>query len=155
MPIVTAGLATSRALSLASEHQRLCALLCSPFSAVKMSGPFSLRCLSPLCSPAVGVRHTQPMQVGILHCSLEGFAARRNRIDFFQCACRWADATSAAWDASLHFEYFCDAKCQRGFETTLAFVASRRACCPTAVKLKPSHFSSMPLRASAVTGAGL
>ena len=27
----------------------------SPFSAVKMGGPFSLRCLSPLCSPAVGV----------------------------------------------------------------------------------------------------
>ena len=24
---------------------------CSPFSAVKMGGPFSLRCLSPLCSP--------------------------------------------------------------------------------------------------------
>ena len=30
----------------------------SPFSAVKMGGPFSLRCLSPLCSPAVGVGHT-------------------------------------------------------------------------------------------------
>ena len=27
----------------------------SPFSAVKMGGPFSLRCLSPLWSPAVGV----------------------------------------------------------------------------------------------------
>ena len=26
----------------------------SPFSAVKMGGPLSLRCLSPLCSPAVG-----------------------------------------------------------------------------------------------------
>ena len=33
----------------------------SPFSAVKMGGPFSLRCLSPLCSPAVGVRHTHPL----------------------------------------------------------------------------------------------
>ena len=30
----------------------------SPFSTVKMGGPFSLRCLSPLCSPAVGVGHT-------------------------------------------------------------------------------------------------
>ena len=36
----------------------------SPFSAVKMGGPFSLRCLSPLCSPAVGVGHTQHLQVG-------------------------------------------------------------------------------------------
>ena len=33
----------------------------SPFSAVKMGGPFSLRCLSPLCSPAVGVGHTYPV----------------------------------------------------------------------------------------------
>ena len=32
---------------------------CSPFSAVKMGGPFSLRCLSPLCSPAVGAGPTQ------------------------------------------------------------------------------------------------
>ena len=37
----------------------------SPFSAVKMGGPFSLRCLSPLCSPAVGVGHTYPLRVGI------------------------------------------------------------------------------------------
>ena len=36
----------------------------SPFSAVKMGGPFSLRCLSPLCSPAVGVVHTYPLRVG-------------------------------------------------------------------------------------------
>ena len=28
---------------------------CSPFSAVKMGGPFSLRCLSPLCPGTVGV----------------------------------------------------------------------------------------------------
>ena len=41
----------------------------SPFSAVKMGGPFSLRCLSPLCSPAVGVGHTQPLQ---------GFCFRRS-----------------------------------------------------------------------------
>ena len=41
----------------------------SPFPAVKMGGPFSLRCLSPLCSPAVGVGHTQPLQ---------GFCFRRS-----------------------------------------------------------------------------
>ena len=33
----------------------------SPFSAVKMGGPFSLRCLSPLCSPAVGVGQNYPL----------------------------------------------------------------------------------------------
>ena len=51
LPILPAGLATSRVIKLDSYPQRLCALLCSPISAVKMGGPFSLRCLSPLCSP--------------------------------------------------------------------------------------------------------
>ena len=36
----------------------------SPFSAVKMGGPFSLRCLSPLCFGAVGVGQTYPLRVG-------------------------------------------------------------------------------------------
>ena len=34
----------------------------SPFSAVKMGGPFSLRCLSPLCSPAVGGGQAYPLR---------------------------------------------------------------------------------------------
>ena len=38
----------------------------SPFSAVKMGGPFSLRCLSPLCSPAVGGGQTYPLRVEML-----------------------------------------------------------------------------------------
>ena len=52
---------------------------CSPFSAVKMGGPFSLRCLSPLCSPAAGVGQTQPMRVGMLRRRLDGFAVSINR----------------------------------------------------------------------------
>ena len=47
----------------------------SPFSAVKMGGPFSLRCLSPLGSPAVGAGQTRPTRVGILRCGLCGLAA--------------------------------------------------------------------------------
>ena len=38
----------------------------SPFSAVKMGGPFSLRCLSPLCSPAVGGGQASPLRVEIM-----------------------------------------------------------------------------------------
>ena len=41
----------------------------SPFSAVKMGGPFSLRCLSPLCSPAVGAGQTQMALLGMFRCS--------------------------------------------------------------------------------------
>ena len=47
---------------------------CSPFSAVKMGGPFSLRCLSPLCSPAVGAGHNQSLRGGMLWRSLCFFA---------------------------------------------------------------------------------
>ena len=43
---------------------------CSPFSADKMGGPFSLRCLSPPCPGAVGGGHTQPLQGGMLWRSL-------------------------------------------------------------------------------------
>ena len=50
----------------------------SPFSAVKMGGPFSLRCLSPLCSPAVGGWQAHPLQGGMLRCILGIFAAAMN-----------------------------------------------------------------------------
>ena len=49
----------------------------SPFSAVKMGGPFSLRCLSPLCSPAVGAGQTQMAVFGMLRRGLDGFAAQK------------------------------------------------------------------------------
>ena len=49
----------------------------SPFSAVKMGGPFFLRCLSPLCSTAVGGEHTQPLQGGVLWRSLYFFARQK------------------------------------------------------------------------------
>ena len=49
----------------------------SPFSAVKMGGPFSLRCLSPLCSPAVGVGQAYPLRVGMLRCGMNIFAAQK------------------------------------------------------------------------------
>ena len=55
----------------------------SPFSAVKMGGPFSLRCLSPLCSPAVGVGQAYPLRVGMHQCVLSIFAARINGLIFF------------------------------------------------------------------------
>ena len=41
---------------------------------------------------------------------------------------RWADSTSAAWDGSPQLGYFCNAKDQRDFISTLAFSASHEAC---------------------------
>ena len=42
----------------------------------------------------------------------------------------------AGWDASMQLGYFCNAKCQRGFKSTLAFVASHEACCRMAVYIR-------------------
>ena len=55
----------------------------SPFSAVKMGGPFSLRCLSPLCSPAGGVGQTQMAVLGMFRCGLNDFAAQKPDLDGF------------------------------------------------------------------------
>ena len=54
----------------------------SPFSAAKMGGPFSLRCLSPLCSPAVGVGHTYTLRVGMLRCDLGILAIQKSSLFF-------------------------------------------------------------------------
>ena len=51
----------------------------SPFSAVKMGGPFSLRCLSPLVSPAGGAGQTQMAVLGIVSCYVGGLAASMGR----------------------------------------------------------------------------
>ena len=45
-----------------------------------MGGPFSLRCLLPLCSAAVGAGHTQTAVLGMLPRCLEAISAQRNKI---------------------------------------------------------------------------
>ena len=65
----------------------------SPFSAVKMGGPFSLRCLSPLCSPAVGGGQAYPLRGGMLRRGLGIFAAQMNRLIFFFPQSAWGRLT--------------------------------------------------------------
>ena len=55
----------------------------SPFSAVKIGGPFSLRCLSPLCFAAGGAGQTQTAMLGMLRCDRDDSTARKNRLDFY------------------------------------------------------------------------
>ena len=50
---------------------------CSPFSAVKIGGPFSLRCLSPLGSPAVGAGTYSTPAGGMLWRGLCFFARQK------------------------------------------------------------------------------
>ena len=101
----------------------------SPFSAVKMGGPFSLRCLSPLCSPAVGAGQTQSMRVELLQCSLAGFAAQKNRLVFSLRLMLCLLNQRVAWDASSRLGYSCNTKGQRDFISTLVFGASHEARC--------------------------
>ena len=55
---------------------------CSLFSSFKKGKAFSLRCLSPLCSPAAGVGQTQTAVLGMLRCGWDGFAAQNSRLGF-------------------------------------------------------------------------
>ena len=43
---------------------------------------------------------------------------------------RWADSTSAAWDGSPQLGYFCNAKDQRDFISTLAFLCEPEGLSP-------------------------
>ena len=55
---------------------------CSLFSSFKKGKAFSLRCLSPLCSPAAGVGQTQTAVLRMLRCGWDGFAAQNSRLGF-------------------------------------------------------------------------
>ena len=58
-----------------------------------MGRPFSLRCLSPLCSPAVGGGQTYPLRGGTLRRGLGIFAAQMNRLIFFFPQSAWGRLT--------------------------------------------------------------
>ena len=92
-----------------------------------MGGPFSLRRLSPLGSPAGGAGQTQMAALGMLR--VAGVVSQREETGlFFFCVCRYPCINNTAWDASMRLGYFCNAKCQRDFKSTLAFLASHEAC---------------------------
>ena len=128
-----------------------------------MGGPFSLRRLSPLGSPAGGAGQTQMAALGMFR--VAGVVSQREETGlFFFCVCRYPCINNTAWDASMRLEYFCNAKGQRDFKSTLAFLvsheacrrmavfsiqlagsytrpASREACCRAAVSPQPSRIS--------------
>ena len=56
---------------------------CSPFSAVKMGGPFSLRCLTPLCFPAVGAGQAQRNASWDVSAEIGWLRSAKKRASFF------------------------------------------------------------------------
>ena len=71
MPIFERGSSQCRAQHSWIANIYVRARSCSLFSSFKKDKAFSLRCLLPLFSPAVGGGHTHPLQVGMLRCSWE------------------------------------------------------------------------------------
>ena len=68
LPIFERGSSQCRAQHSWTANMNVRARSCSLFSSFKKGKAFSLRCLSPLCSPAVGGGHTYPLRVGMLRC---------------------------------------------------------------------------------------
>ena len=79
LPIFERGSSQCRAQHSWTANMDVRARSCSLFSSFKKGKAFSLRCLSPLCSPAVGGGHTHPLQGGMLRCVLGFFAAQRQK----------------------------------------------------------------------------
>ena len=121
LPILTAGLAMSRAMELNSFHLRLERARARLFPQSKWAGLF----------PFAAYRRSAPPQLALgrlkwrcLRCiDAAGMVSQRGKTGLiFFCGWRRAYSSSAAVDISTYFGYFCNAKSQRGFETTLAFL---------------------------------
>ena len=119
LPILTAGLAMSRAAELDGQHLRSCALGARLFPPSKWAGLF----------PSAAYRRSAPPQLawGIrTPCKLGCFdvAGRFCGVDkwadvLFPCW-HWVYVPLAGWDVLVRLIHFCSAKGQRGFKAMLA-----------------------------------
>ena len=115
---------------------------CSLFSSFKKGKAFSLRCLSPLCSPAGGAGQTQPMRIGMFWRGLGGFAAQNSRLGFCSTVGINNHAQTTQLDALMQLGFFRNTKGQRDFISILAFIASheaRRRMAVFSIQLARSH----------------
>ena len=122
LPILTAGLAMSRAAWLASLRLPSCALGARLFPPSKWAGLF----------PSAAYRRSAPAQLawGILTPCGVGSS---NVVGEFCGVNEWADSLIrsrrraslpfSGWDASVWHKYFCIATGQREFDFTLAFLS--------------------------------
>ena len=69
LPIFERGSSQCRAQHIRTANIYVRARSCSLFSSFKKGKAFSLRCLSPLCSPAVGAEQAQMALLGMFRCS--------------------------------------------------------------------------------------
>ena len=127
LPILTAGLAMSRAMKLASLPIRAERARARLFPPSKWAGLFPSAAYRRSAPPQVALGRLKGKPVGMLRRDLAGFAAQKNGFDFFFCGWHYPYTKSAAWDASPRLEYSCNTKGQHDFKSTLAFLASHEA----------------------------
>ena len=128
LPILTAGLAMSRAMELDSFHLRLERARARLFPPSKWAGLFPSAAYRRSAPPQVALGRLKGKPVGMLRRNLAGFAAKKQAC-FFHYGWHYAYSISIAWDASSRPGYSCNTKGQRDFISTLVFVASHEARC--------------------------
>ena len=123
----------SRAAELASLRLQSCALGARLFPPSKWAGLFPSAAYRRSAPPQLALGRLSQRELGYYVAAWVASLHRETDLIFFHYGWHYAYSISAAWDASPRLGYFCNAKGQRGFKSTLAFWASRRACRPTAV----------------------
>ena len=120
LPILTAGLAMSRAMELDSFQQLLERARARLFPPSKWAGLF----------PSAAYRRSAPPQAALgrlkwrrLGCSdAAEMVSQRRKTGLFFCGWRYPYTNSTAWDTSKRLGYFCNKKSQRGLLSTLTFL---------------------------------
>ena len=103
LPIFERGSSQCRAQHSWTANMNVRARSCSLFSSFKKGKAFSLRCLSPLCSPAVGVGQAYPLQVGRFSCGLGIFATQKASRVFKPCWSQIAEKTPCFFSKTRRF----------------------------------------------------
>ena len=140
LPILTAGLAMSRAAEVARLRLQSCALGARLFPPSKWAGLFPSAAYRRSASPQLAVGRLTPC--GLRYSDAAGRLCRNDEWALFPVrSWRGACLPLAGWDASLYLGIFCNAKSQREIKITLAFLASREARRRAAVASRPTGMS--------------
>ena len=170
----------SRAMELDSFHQLLERARARLFPPSKWAGLFPSAAYRRSAPPQLALGRLNQRELGYYAVAWVASPHRKTDLIFSHYGWHYAYSISAAWHVSVQIEYFCNAKGQRGFKSTLAFCvsheafrrmaafsiqlagkhtspASREACCRAAVKPRPTGMSLYaPARQGrAEMGAGL
>ena len=143
LPIFERGSSQCRAQHSWTANIYVRARSCSLFSSFKKGKAFSLRCLSPLCSPAVGGGHAYPLRVEIMpvawrFCSVTNGGSASPQLAVGRLTCcgfrRFPEDRREPWHGRCHGDL---CAMDTGNPTR---IASREACRRAAVILRPACF---------------